>query len=767
MLRGHYRKSLFTLLLFASVPGLVIGLVLFVVSTQQIEHELQQAHQKQMLQTVGNLNDQFSYLERSMAYWAFDPQFTGSLQDLDFVYGYEEIHEIYRTLLVMEGSHPLVESVELYLNGPKPVVFTKERYYDLPSDWSAAYETLMGRDQTLFWFDKLIDPVEQWPTTEFKLIHKISGSGTKSFGVLVMHLNKEKVQKLMETMTPYQEGTTFLVEEGGGWLFTTMASNEPTPLDEAVLAQVQQREGITDTFLFEWENKTYSVNHGKFSRMGDSWIFASAAPLTSITAPVIFLSKLILIISGSILLFAVIASWFASRSLYSPIDRLMKVISGSMEKVKNVVIQNEFELIESRWNNLSRESQTLQQQLDQQLPNLREGFLLQLLHGHMYSYSEQELMGRMEYFGREVHDHRYCIVFIQLSGFSKLEGRFSAGDEGLVTFVCANMVEELVQNMNVQADVINFHDLTVGLLVSLPNHKTRGQFDEEVYQVSKELIASIGHILHMHATICISRTTDSIKAVPVLFEETKLAISFRMMNGSNQIIDIEKLEDADRDRSLDYPFDLERQVLHAIRTGKENEASDLVVQFMHALSSPQANEAMVKQGMLQLLGSIMHVVLQSGLSPYQLYEGTNLYERLGQIREPEGISEWFNRKVIHPFIHVLSQKQSHHMHSTIEKVVVVLQEQYKSDISLDYCADTMKISPFILSKMFKEIMGINFIDFLTNIRLDKARELLRETDLKISEVAEEVGYQHSYFNRLFKKQEGVTPSQYREMSRSV
>ena len=57
---------------------------------------------------------------------------------------------------------------------------------------------------------------------------------------------------------------------------------------------------------------------------------------------------------------------------------------------------------------------------------------------------------------------------------------------------------------------------------------------------------------------------------------------------------------------------------------------------------------------------------------------------------------------------------------------------------------------------------MNFIDYVTQHRMTKAKELLRESDMKINEIAESVGYQPSYFIRIFKKTEGMTPGQYRE-----
>jgi YesN/AraC family two-component response regulator len=85
-----------------------------------------------------------------------------------------------------------------------------------------------------------------------------------------------------------------------------------------------------------------------------------------------------------------------------------------------------------------------------------------------------------------------------------------------------------------------------------------------------------------------------------------------------------------------------------------------------------------------------------------------------------------------------------------------------SDISLEECAETFQTTPFTLSKAFKQINGMNFIDYLTLLRIEKAKELLSNTDMKVNEIAEHIGYQPSYFIRLFRKFEDMTPGQYRD-----
>ena len=76
------------------------------------------------------------------------------------------------------------------------------------------------------------------------------------------------------------------------------------------------------------------------------------------------------------------------------------------------------------------------------------------------------------------------------------------------------------------------------------------------------------------------------------------------------------------------------------------------------------------------------------------------------------------------------------------------------------------ISPYYFSKLFKQETGGNFIEYLTEVRLRNARELLKDSGLSIKEICAESGYSDpNYFSRIFKKYEGVTPSEFREKLR--
>ena len=92
-----------------------------------------------------------------------------------------------------------------------------------------------------------------------------------------------------------------------------------------------------------------------------------------------------------------------------------------------------------------------------------------------------------------------------------------------------------------------------------------------------------------------------------------------------------------------------------------------------------------------------------------------------------------------------------------------IEEHHTEDLSLAMLAKAVNTSTFYFCKMFKKGTGINFTDYLSRIRIEKAKNLLLNPNLRVSEIAYEVGFQSlTHFNRIFKKLAGQSPTQYRE-----
>lgn len=98
----------------------------------------------------------------------------------------------------------------------------------------------------------------------------------------------------------------------------------------------------------------------------------------------------------------------------------------------------------------------------------------------------------------------------------------------------------------------------------------------------------------------------------------------------------------------------------------------------------------------------------------------------------------------------------------IQALVRYLQEHLGEDVTLAVLAEEFHLSAQYISQLFKSEIGVNFLTYLTNIRMEKAKNLLLTTPLSVAEVSEQAGYgDYRVFTKVFKKNEGVTPSQYR------
>ena len=110
----------------------------------------------------------------------------------------------------------------------------------------------------------------------------------------------------------------------------------------------------------------------------------------------------------------------------------------------------------------------------------------------------------------------------------------------------------------------------------------------------------------------------------------------------------------------------------------------------------------------------------------------------------------------------VSQEPEEQEERVINGITRFMQEHLAEEISLSALSEEFHMNPQYISQLFKNEIGVGFLAYLTSIRMEKAKKLLLSTSLSIGEVAEQSGYgDYRVFTKVFKKSEGITPSQYR------
>ncbi|ENH97910.1 HTH-type transcriptional regulator YesS [Gracilibacillus halophilus YIM-C55.5] len=755
---AFYRKSFLLILLIASIPGVISGIGIYWFGLQSTESELREIHAEEIDERVKNIDEQFNYLEESLSYWAFEPSFQSKIMQLDFIDQFQETREIKKKLLILKGSHPLIHNVELFVNRHDPVLFSPYVTNVEDQQHLRAYQSIIQASKNVTWEQAEVFSKNKKYQNEMTLTHQIPGVSNDPFGAIIVTIDQTTLARQLETLTPYSDGVSILLNDENDVLLSSSDFN-----NQSFISELQERKqtinGEKESFQIDWNHQTYSVSFGSFDRIGSEWTYVSAAPISAITSPIVTISKVILISSLSVLVLAFIMTFLASNRLYQPVKRLTLSLPTGSNWFGTSKYHDEFQQIRDSFYELSTEREKLEERMSAQVPQLKQHFLMQLARGYFYDYDEIELRKRMNSYGWETSDHHFLFIDYQLTGLYEA-GTAVDDDEGLLTFAMANVMEDVAKDHIHQYTVLNAYDLSASMFLLVPNEDAN--VNHQIHLIADAVTKTINQLLHLQVTVTVSSVADRVKQIPQLFEELERGKRYREFGNKNQLIFLNELNNNREMEKLIYPFELEKEMIQCIRRGHTNEAEAIIRQFFNHLLDRGLNEVNVQSSVMQLYSAIQHEMLQSGLDLADLFEGRNMFVELQQIREREWMIRWLIGEVIQPYVLFMEDNMNMEMKRLVEQTLQYMKKYYMEDISLESCADFVHTTPYSLSKAFKNILGINFIDYLTNMRLDQAKRLLIESNVKISHIAEQVGYRHSYFNRIFKKHVGVPPSQFRK-----
>ncbi|WP_409344756.1 AraC family transcriptional regulator [Paenibacillus sp. MBLB4367] len=760
---SFFRKSLALVLLITCLPVSLIGIVIYYAGNDRIVGEVNGAHQIQLHQSIQRLDDYLTQLELYAAQLGFNPEFDESLASLDFARQFQQTNDLIKTLRLMKETSPLIDSVYLYLKAANKLIGDSNGVRTIePGKDRSAFADLLAEGTPIYWLNALSEidkPDEPKPAVVVKLP---GGSRYQPFGAFVIYINQNALNQLVQKLTP-KSGVAFLIDDDNSFITTlpNEDSNGRKLANDLRSYLRQQDRSDARTSVYEWNGQSFSLSYGMLPRLGGigaGWTYVTATPLTHIMAPVTAMSKLIVMVSSFGLLVALLLAWLVSNKIYDPIRRLTKLLHAFKETPHS---GDEIQFIENEWKHLLTEKLLLQDRLKEQLPAMRGRFLLQLLQGNLHYLTESDARDKMKQLDWDIEGKAFAIIVAQLHGISATQAAFSDKDKQLATFAASNIMTELFESHYSMVHLINAQGLCIELLVVLDNDKPKTELKLDLTRFGGDFVTAVNNVMRMKTTLVVSKMSDFLVDTPGVLEQTRSALRFRDPDADNQLLDMDDFM-LEGSQPVRFPYELERKIVHAISIGLEDEAVKHIREFVRALQSDASTELMVHQGMMKLLGSIFDVVLRAEENPYVLYEGAHLYERLLQINDPEEMVHWFQHELIRPFIQTITDTDDRELKSILEQVIRRIDTEYAQDVSIEAYAEEYKTSPYKLRKAIKQATSFNFIDLVTQKRLDRCKQLLVTTDLKVNDIAEQLGYQPSYLIRVFKKGEGMTPGQYRE-----
>lgn len=167
------------------------------------------------------------------------------------------------------------------------------------------YRSLLAADNSIYW---------NRSGNQAMLIQLIPGAAEKPFGAIMLAVDPKEMESILQSLSPYPDGSALLLDQNQEVLF----HEGEIDFEKTLLKEVKKQPEGKGHFQMEWDGKVYSVSFGDMNRMHQQWTFVSAAPLSAITAPMVFLSKVIIVMLVICICLAVCMTWYASKKSTVP-----------------------------------------------------------------------------------------------------------------------------------------------------------------------------------------------------------------------------------------------------------------------------------------------------------------------------------------------------------------------------------------------------------------------------------------------------------------
>ncbi|MHA0856392.1 response regulator [Paenibacillus sp. CMAA1364] len=433
-------------------------------------------------------------------------------------------------------------------------------------------------------------------------------------------------------------------------------------------------------------------------------------------------------------------------------DFILKPITAQEIRTLLDRIKAEMDEEKQRREDLSR----LNHQLKQSLPLLKERFLERLVAVGLGKF---EIKERFTYFNLPEASPSYLVMVVDIDNFGDRELRSYELDAEFLRFSAFDIFQETLE----REDILTFRTREERMVAIVHGQDNESLLYEQVFFLAEQVRYHIEKYLKFTVTIGIGRICADAERLPLSYKSALSALDYRFLLGSNRVLGIMDIE-GKASNAVPLVLDWDRKLVTAVKTGALQEAYEVIdkgmIELKNSLAPVDACLLKLQKVVLSLMDSIQELVIHKQEHP--LNQPINVMD-MYKFKTLDEVEVWM-REVVCSIISTIANNRNHLTNLQIHRGVEYIDANYANEkMSLQDLCRHVLMSTSYFSLVFKQHTGETFIEYLTKVRVTKAKELLHNSTLKLYEIAEQVGYKDpNYFSMLFKKHTGITPKDYRD-----
>lgn len=578
---------------------------------------------------------------------------------------------------------------------------------------------------------------------------------------IIINIDEKYMQNIIKSLSNAPlSSNTFVMDSSGTVLSHTDSSNFLNNFsDRSYIKKILDSSDRQGSIIEEIDGTRQLITYVKSNAM--DWCFVSLKTYDQLLGNIHALRTVTLLTGFLLLLIGILLSWFLTRSIYNPMKLLIDRIKPPVhDSAQGRLRFDEYQMIWDAFSSSRKECDIMQSSIQQSSRFIKEKYIMNLLKGNLSTIiAPEDILYEIQ---KEFTGPFYRVFVIKVDNYVNFKNKFSEEDRALMRFSICNIAYELLEK--------HFHN---DILVTEENEiAILGQFSEDILQENillslLEIQENIKNYFHFTFSVSIGDAVFSDKYIYSSYKSAREYVKYRFFYGPECII-YESIVKEHNSQICKYPNACENKLLKALQSGNRTQVNRCCEEFIKHLYKASYYQT------VNYSTQLMHAIFKNFQDSLDLLDENykDFYDRMNQLGSLETIADTLS-EIKRLCMNILQMQEEKNSNINTQKHIKQIEEiktyvtQHYSDpgLSLDIVADIVELSSGYIGKLFKNITNISFSDYLTSVRLEKAKELLNSTSEPASKICEKVGiYNVTYFSTLFKKTYGITPSQYREQS---
>ncbi|GBF76129.1 AraC family transcriptional regulator [Paenibacillus sp. 598K] len=740
------RKILVYLMLLSSVPVAVIGFISALYSSAAVTRQASVFNTTALRHVEKEMNTVFKQIDQLMLQYSYENTSLNRFAQEDFTpTNYMLVEELHTVLRNLHSGLDDVHEIAFY-NMPYGKIMTSSGYVltEAMFDDPAILEQARHKNRQSAWIDTRQTINDRLPADLITYTRPVINGASTPDGMLILYVDARGLSRKL--LHPGTTDSSYMVLDAAGQV---LLHTEPERIgthqtDPGLLAHLLPDAGRSERQVEIRLDGVPTLLNINYVSLHD-WFYVSAVAMSDLTREAVQLRNILLLISVALVGAAMLLSLQAGARLYRPVQRLMRRVLPSKASDAGDEVQSIIAYIDD----VESSNLELQERIERYSRDVKNHMLLQLLLGNVKD------MGPFADIGlNEPHLALYLVQLDQL----ELERRFSRQDQFLYYFAVQNIASELLPSHGHLMMLM----IEPGLFAII--EESGASLDaQELRRCAEQLLDAIRQYLKLSCIISVNHSSSGAAGLSELYAGGRRALRYRFIIGDNTVVMSSELDAAMTFEAAALE-QLEQQLIEAAQAEEWERGEQYVGSIVELLSEEYS---LSREGLFAyfsyLLSSLLGVLRMQDEAIMDNLTARELVFDLSEVRTLAEMEDYFARRL---FAMLRSRRRTRSAGSeeeTIRRVVADIHDRYDEDLSLQSCAEAVGLNTFQLSRMFKKVMDMNFVDYVIHYRMGVAKQMLGDPQYKMQDISDKLRYGSvKSFIRVFKKVTGTTPGHYRK-----